>query len=447
MMVGVLIGLLVGSVVVWFILRRHGAPNPLGLSVVHTSGGTHSSGAIVPWSTGTATTTDALRALVPSMRTADMVAYGDPGSDGEGFVLEIMATLRSGELDLPSVADLPTIVGPLAKAVQALAGSERIIGSLMQQGGYAVVAVPPGAQWMVANGQKVAQVAGKGGQAGVRARVVGFAAAGAVAPELIGVGAALVAEYVLLAKIEQAGRVASLGHQRQVSEALAAGDAGRALVERTRGWSDDARDWPEVLVRQLVDCHAELSLQGRASNRMRDLVLTAPDDDGEDDRPRPAKPGSGDAAQAGAELTAGYEVHASAAQVAAARLEHALAHGDEETASVLILDLAEHLDDLREHHRILTEVRDQRGRRFKRNWGSTIESIAKGYTPLVERLGSGGQFILTVAEDGTPELRALPPRMLELPETAGQVVDDLRSAETHDLQDDSGGSRARSDRE
>lgn len=447
MTVGVLIGLLVGSVVMWLILSRHGAPNSPGTSVVRTSGGTHSSGAIVPWSTGTATTNEALRALVPTISTEDLVAYGDQGSDGEGFVLEIMASLRHGELDLPAVAELPTIVGPLAKAVQALAGSERIVGSLMQKGGYAVVAVPPGAKWMIANGQKVAQVAGKGGQAGVRARVVGFAAAGALAPELIGVGAALVAEYVLFAKIEQAGRVASLGHQRQVSEALAAGDAGRALVERTRDWSDDARDWPEVLVRQLVDCHAELSLQSRASNRMRDLVLAAPADEGEDDRPRPAKPGSGDAAQAGAELAAGYEVHASAAQVAAVRLEHALAHGDEETASVLFLDLAEHLDDLRDHHRILTEVRDQRGRRFKRNWGSTIESIAKGYTPLVERLGSGSQFILTVGEDGIPELRALPPRMLELPETAGAVVDDFQSAETHDLDDDSGGTRAPSDRE
>jgi hypothetical protein len=104
----------------------------------------------------------------------------------------------------------------------------------------------------------------------------------------------------------------------------------------------------------------------------------------------------------------------------------------------LILDLAQHLDDLREHHRILSEVSDQRGRWFKRTWGSTIESIAKGYTLLVERLGSGGQFMLTVSEDGTPELRALPPGMLELPETAGSATDD--SVRLHASLDESDGS-------
>ena len=381
----------------------------------------------MPWSTGVAQTAETLRSLVPTTSTSDMVAYGEPGPDGSGFVLEIVTSLRGGEIDLPAAADLPTIVGPLARAVQALAGSERIVGMLMQKGGVALVAVPPSAKWMVANGRKVAQFAGKGGQAGPRAVVVGGAGAGAAAallPELLAVGAALAAEYVMVAKVEQVGRMASLVHQRQVSEALAAGDAGRALVERTRNWSDDARDWPEVLVRQLVDCHAELAVQAQASNRMRDLVL-ASDDDVDDEKARPAKPGSGDAAQAGAELTAGYEVHASAAQVAAARLEHALAHGDEATSSVLLLDLAQHLDDLREHHRILTEVSDQRGRWFKRNWGSTIESIVKGYSPLVERLGSGGHFMLTLSDEGTPELRALPPGILELPAVASSTVDEI----------------------
>jgi hypothetical protein len=397
----------------------------------------HSSGALVPWSTGEVQTAEALRALVPTTRTADVVAYGDAGPTGDGFVLEIVSSLRSGDLDLPAVADLPTIVGPLAKAVQALAGGDRIVGTLMGMVGYAVVVVPPGTKWMVANGHKVAQAVGQAGQAGQRARLAAFAVAGALAPDLIALGAALAAEYVLVAKIEQAGRVASLVHQRQVSEALAAGDVARALVERTRNWSDDPRDWPEVLVRQLVDSHAELALQSRASNRMRDLLLTAADDDAEDDKTRPAKPGSGDVAQAGAELTAGYEVHASAAQVAAVRLEHALAHGDQATASVLFLDLAQHLDDLREHHRILTDVSDQHGRWLKRHWGSTIESIAKGYTPLVKRLGSGGQFMLTLSEDGAPELRALPPGILGLPETIGPAAGGLRGAILEDCQDES----------
>ena len=447
MAVEVLIGVLVGAVLVWFMVGRRAVLDPPGTSVVHVSGGTHSSGAIVPWSTGATQMVETLRALAPTMRTEEMVAYGDLGPDGDGFLLEIVTSLRNGHLDLPAVADLPTIAGPLAKAVQSLAGSERIMATLMQKGRYAVVTVPPGAKWMVAKGQKVAQVAGKGGQAGARARVVGFAAVGAAAPELIGVGAALAAEYVLVAKIEQAGRVASLVHQRQVSEALAAGDAGRALVERTRNWSDDPRDWPEVLVGQLVDCHAELSLQARASNRMRDLVLAAPDRDAEEDRARPAKPGSGDAAHAGAELTAGYEVHASAAQVAAARLEHALAHGDDATASVLFLDLAQHLEDLREHHRILTEVSGQRGRWFRGNWGTTIESIAKGYSPLVERLGSGGQFMLTLDEGGAPLLRALPPGTLELPETVGSTTNELRAANTEGHKGDNAKLHAPSERE
>jgi hypothetical protein len=428
MAIGVVLGVLVGAALMWLVVGRRGALDPPGTSVVHVSGGMHSSGAIVPWSTGSAQTSEALRALVPTTEAADMVTYGDPGPDGQGFVLEIVTSLRSGDLDLPFAAQLPTIAGPIARAVQALAGSERLVGTLMQMGGYAVVKVPRGSKWMVANGHKVAQVFGKGSQAGARAQVVGFAGVGAVAPELIAVGAALAAEYVLVAKIEQAGRVASLVHQRQVSEALAAGDAGRALVARTRNWSEDARDWPEILVRQLVDCHAELALQARASNRMRDLVLAAPDDAAEDERSRPAKPGSGDAAQAGAELTAGYEVHASAAQVAAVRLEHAIAHGDEATASVLFLELAQHLDDLREHHRILTEVSEQRRRWFKTKWGSTVESITKGYTPLVDRLGSDAQFMLTIGDDGTPELRALPPSMLELPESTSSATNDSQES-------------------
>jgi hypothetical protein len=104
-----------------------------------------------------------------------------------------------------------------------------------------------------------------------------------------------------------------------------------------------------------------------------------------------------------------------------------LAHGDEATASVLLLDLAQHLEDLREHHRILGEVRDQRSRWFQRTWGAVIESIANGYAPLVERMGSGGHFLLSLRDDGAPELRALPPRSLELP--AAQDSADDRKAE------------------
>jgi len=359
-----------------------------------------------------------------------MVSYGEQRSDGEGFVLEIVASLRGGDLDLPSAADLPTIVGPVAKAVQTLASSDRIVGTLMNKAGYAIVTMPAGAKWMTAHGREVAQVFGKGSQAGSRALVVGGGlTAVALAPELLSVGAALAAEYVLVAKIEQAGRVASLVHQRQVSEALAAGDTGRALVERTRRWSDDPRQWPEVLVRQLVDCHAQLKFQAQASNRMRDLVLNVTSKIAED-KARPVKPGSGDAAAAGAELTAGYEVHASAAQVAAVRLEHALAHGDEETAAVLLLDLAQHLDDLREHHRILTEMSSQRGRWLRQKWGDTIEKIAWGYAPLVERLSSGGQFLLTIGQDGAAELRALPPGSLELPETTGVAIGEVPRSST-----------------
>jgi len=280
---------------------------------------------------------------------------------------------------------------------------------------------------MTAHGHKVAQALGEGGKAGARARVVGAGSAVMVSPALVGLAAALVAEYVLVAKIEQAARVATLGHQRQVSEALAAGSVGRELVARTRDWSEDPRDWPELLVQELVDCHARLKLQAAASNRMRDLVLAAPDRAGEEDGTRPAKPGSGDAAQAGAELSAGYEVHASAAQVAAVRLEHALAHGDEATTSALLMDLGRHLDDLREHHRILGEVRNQRSRWFQRTWGSEIESIANEYAPLVERMGSGGHFMLTLRDDGAPELRALPPGALGLP--AVQDLDDAGRTE------------------
>ena len=425
--VWLLVGALVGAALSWLVARRVGASDPADVSVALPVRAEHSSGAAVPWSTRSSQATEILRTLLPAERTADSVLFGDPDPGGQGFLLEIMSSVRDAG-SLSSAADLPTITGPLARAVQALAGSERLMSELMRRGGYAVVAVPPGTKWMTAHGHKVAQALGEGGKAGARARVVGLAGLGAVAPELLGLSAALAAEYVLVAKIEQAGRVATLGHQRQVSEALAAGTVGRALVEQTRDWSEDPRDWPELLVRELVDCHAQLKLQAAASSRMRDLVLAVPDSAGDDDGPRPAKPGSGDPAQAGAELSAGYEVHASAAQVAAVRLEHALAHGDEATASVLLLDLARHLDDLREHHRILGDVRDQRSRWFQRTWGSVIESIANGYAPLVERMGSGGQFMLTLRNDGAPELRALPPGVLELPAPQDSVDQSVSEA-------------------
>ncbi len=409
-----LLGALVGAAVSWFVARRPGGSDLREQSVPLPRPSEHSSGAVVPWSSGPSQVPELLRALLPSERTADSVLYGDPGPDGHGFMLEIISSVHADSALLVA-ADLPTIAGPLARTVQALAGSERLTSELLRRGGYAVVAVPPGTKWMKAHGQKVAQALGEGGKAGARARVVGLAGVGAIAPELLGLSAALAAEYVLVAKVEQARRVATLGHQRQVSEALAVGAVGRSLVERIRDWSEDPRDWPELLVQELVDCHARLKLQAAASNRMRDLVLAAPNSAGDDDGTRPARPGSGDAAQAGAELSAGYEVHASAAQVAAVRLEHALAHGDEATASVLLLDLAGHLDDLREHHRILREVRDQRSRWLQRTWGSVIESIANGFAPLVEHMGSGGRFVLALGNDGAPELRALSPGVLELP--------------------------------
>jgi hypothetical protein len=113
-----------------------------------------------------------------------------------------------------------------------------------------------------------------------------------------------------------------------------------------------------------------------ALSHLRDVVLDSSELAANGDGTRPAKPAAGDAGHAGAELSAGYEVHASAAQLAAVRLELALAHGDEGTASVLMLDLARHLDDLREHHRVLGDVVDRRSRWFMKTWSATIESIA-----------------------------------------------------------------------
>lgn len=414
-----------------FALRRPlsaSRPTKHSTALVPIAEAEHSNGATVPWSTGPVLRADVLQAIQPTRTTSELVAYGDPGPSGDGFVLEIITSLRTGDLPLPATRDLPAVSGPIARAVQALAGSEGLVRVAMGKAGFAVVKMPPGTKWMVANGQQVAQALGKGGQAGARAPIVGLATASVVAPQLIVVGAALTAEYLLVAKIEQGVRVASLIHQRQVSEALAAGDAARALVERTRNWSDDAREWPEVLVRELVDCHAELKRQGHASIRLRDLVLTEADAPAENEKSRPARPGSGDVVEARTELIAGYEVHASAAQVAAARLEHALAHGDRQTAAVLSFDLVQHLGDLKDHHSTLMAVSEQRERVLKRKWGSTIKSITDGYAPLVEHLESGGQFLLTEGSDGTPQLLALPPGSLDagLPTIPSADVDLVR---------------------
>lgn len=304
---------------------------------------------------------------------------------------------------------LSTIKGPVASAVASLLGNPKVIDTVLGKAGLYLVKASPGAKWMTANGAKVAQETGKAGHAGTRAVIIGGAAF-ALGPELIAVGLATYAEYVMTTKIERVGKVTDLIHHRQVAEVLSTADQTLYLIGRLREYENPG-DWPEVLIAPLVTAHIEVSRQTYAAARLRELIMSG---DPEGER-QPAAPAVGDRSSAYYELAAGYELLAVAAQGAAVRLVHALAHGDEVTAAELELQLHHHLEQLREHHQTIDAIADRKSRRFKQGWGKTLSGLRESHAGVIALVEAQEyEFVLEI--DGPKvEMRALPPGSAHLP--------------------------------
>jgi hypothetical protein len=337
-------------------------------------------------------------------------AYLAPAGTGQGedagasllyfdFALSVSDAVPASE----RFDELPAIVGPLARGLASLAGNEKVVGTLAGKAGYWVVKSAPGTKWMTAHGRQVAQAVGPTGRAGTRAVVVGGAAV-ALGPELVALGSMIAAEQILTARIERGNRIASMIHQRQMSDALAYTDEARELTARVRASSDDPRLWPESLVRRVVDCHESLAHHGRITDRIRDQILQ----DVDDGERLPRQPGLGDRGEAGAELSAGYEIHAAAAQLAAIRVEHAYAHGDQRAAEVFTEDLRQHIGSLQEHHRRVATMSDRKKKAFSR-WGAQVDSIAQRYQPLLTWVEEAPVSFVLELGTGEPVIHALGP--------------------------------------
>lgn len=358
-----------------------------------------SSGAVVPRSTGVWRPEVALASLEPSRSHAH-----SPAVPEDAIIMTFLEGIDATLTVAHKHGELPTVAGPVARGLTSLASNERLVGALAGKAGYWIVKAPRGVNWLTAAGRPVAQASSTGGQAGARAVIVGGTAV-AFAPELAAVAAAAAAEYILTMKVERVGKIISLVHQRQVSEALAASDQARSLVNRIRAFSNEPTEWPDALLYRLVDCYQNLAYQSSASDRIRDLVLGQAD---ADPKKQPRLPGTGDRGSAIAELAAGYQVHAIAAQAAALRAEHSIAHGDIVTAQVVLDDLAAHLNGLARHHEIIDGISEQR-RRWFYGWGGDVTALGSQYRPLVELLDVPEfRFLVAVGGD-KPGVLALPP--------------------------------------
>lgn len=378
-----------------------------------------SSGALVPSSARVWRPEVALAALEPSAVGEAMPAELDPA-----FVVSFLERLDDTLIAAHRHGELPTIAGPVARALASLAGNQRLVGALAGKAGYWVVRAPRGTKWLTAGGRPVAQAAGPAGQVGAKAVVVGGTAV-ALAPELAAVAAVAFAEYILTIKVERVGKIVSLVHHRQVSEALAAADQARSLVRRIRAFSNEPTDWPDALLQRLVGCYHDLERQASASDRIRDLVLGKADA-ATDKQPR--EPGTGDRGAAIAELAAGYQVHAIAAQAAALRAEHAIAHGDTVTAQVVLDDLATHVDGLLRHHDVIDGISEQRRRWFS-GWGADVTALGAQYRRLVELLDAPEfQFLVAIGDaEAEAEVLALPPSRVALPPGVPALPDSARA--------------------
>lgn len=328
------------------------------------------------------------------------------------LVIQFNERLSSELRSARTSGQLSTIKGPLANALGSLLNNPKVTETAFGKAGYYLVKASPGAKFMTANGVKVAQEAGKAGQAGTRAVVIGGAAV-ALGPELAAVALAATAEYILTAKVEQVGKVAELVHHRQMAESLSTADQVLQLVQRLREY-DDPSEWPEVLIAPLVTAHHELGRQTFAAARLRDLILSN-DLDG---ALQPAGPAAGSRSSAFYELAAGYELYAAAAQAAAARIVHAQAHGDDVTTRELEWQLHHHIAQLREHHKAIDDLTNRKSRWFKQGWGRSLNGLREAHADIIALIEAQEyQFILAI--DGLKaEMLALPAAPIKSSETA-----------------------------
>lgn len=328
------------------------------------------------------------------------------------LVIEFNEQLSS-DLKLRRINDqLSTIKGPLASAISSLLKNPKVMDTALGKAGYYIVKASPGVQFMTANGAKVAQERGVAGLAGKRAVIIGGSAI-AIAPELIAVALAFYAEYILTVNVERIGKIAELVHQRQLAEALSTSDQVLQLIQRLRQY-ENPTEWPEVLVSPLVTAHHELCRQTFAATRLRESILNN-DLEG---KLQPADPTIGDKSSAFYELAAGYEIHAVAAQAAAARLVHALAHGDDVTTAELEWQLHDHIKNLSEHHKAIDDLTNRKSRWFKQGWGRTLKGLREAHGEIISLVEAREYQFGLVFDGSKAEMFALPAAPIYLPETA-----------------------------
>lgn len=311
-------------------------------------------------------------------------------------------------------SDLTAVRGPAATALASLLGNPRVVDTFLGKAGLYLVSASPNASWMIANGLKVAQEAGKGGQAGVRAVVIGGAAF-ALGPQLAAVALSATAEHLLMAHVERVGRAVALVHHRQLAEALGCADRTRDLLERLRDYGDPA-DWPEILVAPLISAHLDLAGKAATAERLRESIVAG----SADGTRRPARPGIGNSPGALHELAAAYEILAVALQAAAARLLHALSHGDLVSAAVLESDVRQHIRQLSEHHQAIQNAARQKPRWFRTTWGSRLAALCESHAAFMSYLDAQQHRYLLFVDDTTTELVALPPETVPQSESAGR---------------------------
>ena len=308
-----------------------------------------------------------------------------------------------------------TITGPVLNAIASIISNPFVAEIAQNKVGYYLVKASRDANFMIANGVKVAQEFGKSTQAGPRAVIVGGAVTGAVTlsgPAVVAVALAATAEYILTAKIDRISKTADLVHNRQLAEALSAADHVSQLVQRLRGY-DNPSDWPEVLMSPLATAHHELIRQTLVAIRLRNLIL----DDDIDDKAQPSDPSVGNYSSAYDELAAGYQLLMVAAQAAAARLVHAQSHGDAVTTAELEWQLCDHITKLREHQEVIDSLADRKSPWFKKKWGRTLISLRNAHSGIISLIEAREYQFALMVDGSKVEMFALPAAPIYLPET------------------------------
>lgn len=340
---------------------------------------------------------------LPDLRSITLAPIDNRPHAQAALVIQSADQLSAGLQLARTNGNLSATKGPIASAIASLLSNPKVMDTVQGKAGLYLVKASPGAKWMTANGVKVAQEAGKAGQAGTRAVIIGGAAF-ALSPELIAVGLATYAEYVMTTTIERVGKVTDLIHHRQVADVLSTADQMLYLIGRLREYESPG-EWPEVLIAPLVIAQIEVSRQTFAAARLRELIVNG---DPEGDI-QPAAPAAGDQSSAYYELAAGYELLAVAAQGAAVRLVHALAHGDEVTACELEIQLHHHIEQLREHHRAIEALTNRKSRLFKQGWGKALSGLRESHAEVIALVEAQEyEFFLTI-EGQKVEMFALPP--------------------------------------